>query len=110
MRDASRYFCTERMILIAHLVRLRLSYASTTFPNVPWPSKRETESIRYVNYASILEKSGSQTEEKVQLILTSLGEFAVLDNYKMSVIVIHPLLTRDSLLLISNVTRHGSNV
>ena len=44
IREASRYFCTERMILTAHLVFFRLSYASTTLPNVPWPRSLTTES------------------------------------------------------------------
>lgn len=35
--EASRYFCTERIILMATFVFFRLSYASTTLPNVPWP-------------------------------------------------------------------------
>jgi hypothetical protein len=35
---ASRYFGTERMTLMAHLVPFRLSQASTTLPKVPWPS------------------------------------------------------------------------
>ena len=37
MREASRYFCTDRMILIAHFDLVRLSKASTTLPKVPWP-------------------------------------------------------------------------
>src|SRR2546421_11606088 len=44
MRDASRYFCTERIILTAHFVFLFLSKASTTFPNVPWPRSLTMES------------------------------------------------------------------
>jgi hypothetical protein len=44
MRDASRYFCTERIILTAHFVFLFLSKASTTFPKVPWPKSLTMES------------------------------------------------------------------
>src|ERR1700761_8804421 len=37
MRLASRYFWTERMILMAQRDFFRRSHASTTLPNVPWP-------------------------------------------------------------------------
>lgn len=43
--EASRYFWTERMILTAHRVLRCLSYASTTFPNVPWPSNLIMRSV-----------------------------------------------------------------
>ena len=35
IRDASRYFCTERMIFTAQRVFFLRSYASTTLPKVP---------------------------------------------------------------------------
>jgi hypothetical protein len=44
--DASRYFCTERIIFTAHRVFRWLSYASTTFPNVPCPRSRMMESAK----------------------------------------------------------------
>ena len=43
---ASRYFCTARMILIATFRLVEISRASTTLPNVPWPSRRMILSAR----------------------------------------------------------------
>jgi hypothetical protein len=45
MRLASRYFCTERMILMATSAFLLRSYACTTLPNVPWPRSFTIESV-----------------------------------------------------------------
>ena len=39
IREASRYFCTDLMILTATSFPRLLSMALTTLPNVPWPSK-----------------------------------------------------------------------
>lgn len=47
-RDESathRYFCIARMILTATRQRSSLSHASTTLPNVPWPSNRMILSV-----------------------------------------------------------------
>jgi hypothetical protein len=44
MRLASRYFWMARMILIATRLLVSMSTASTTLPNVPWPSKRTVRS------------------------------------------------------------------
>lgn len=43
---ASRYFCTARMTLMATLARVSRCLASTTLPNVPWPSSRTILSTR----------------------------------------------------------------
>lgn len=45
---ASRYFGIARIILIATLVLVSVSMASTTLPKVPWPNSRTVRSL--INY------------------------------------------------------------
>src|SRR4051794_15628881 len=49
IREASRYFGTERITLMAHRVPFLLSYASTTLPNVPCPRSFTIVSIMLVS-------------------------------------------------------------
>ena len=88
MREASRYFCTERIILMATSACLLRSQACTTLPNVPWPSSRTIESVEPES-----ERSETRSEAKV---LTSLGQVGVFLNNVVSVIIIHFLVARSS--------------
>ena len=77
--DASRYFCTERIIFTAHRTFRCLSYASTTLPKVPWPSKRIIESISCQQVLSPLSKDN----------LTSIRKWRICLDYIMSIIIIN---------------------
>ena len=48
IREASRYFWTDLMILIATSLFLLRSRACTTFPSVPWPKSFVTESASWL--------------------------------------------------------------
>ena len=83
MRDASRYFCTERIILTAHFVFLFLSKASTTFPNVPWPRSLTMESAN--------ELVDEIPKEHVRL-LTSLCQMGIWGDNVVTIFVINLLV------------------
>jgi hypothetical protein len=88
MRDASRYFCTERIILTAHFVFLFLSKASTTFPKVPWPRSLTMES------ADVLV---DKTTGKCVILLTSLCQIGIWGDNVMTVFIINLLMLGDVL-------------
>lgn len=87
MRLASRYFCTERMILMATSAFLLRSYACTTLPKVPWPRSFTIESA---GNGSVLH--GSDRVLKLRR-LTSLGQVGVVVNNIMSIIIVNLLVT-----------------
>ena len=68
---ASRYFCTDRMILMAHLDLLRLSYASTTLPKVPWPSSLRISSVLISRFLQWMQQGHSHRSPNVPPVLTS---------------------------------------
>ena len=93
MRDASRYFCTERIILTAHFVFFFLSKASTTFPKVPWPRSRTMESAS---------ASADGELERHVTLLTSLCQIGIWSDDIMTVFVIDFLMLGEKLRGISS--------
>jgi hypothetical protein len=93
MRDASRYFCTERIILTAHFVFLFLSKASTTFPKVPWP--------RSLTMESASELVDEKPERHIRL-LTSLRQIGIGGDNVMTVFVVDLLVLGEVLQNISS--------
>ena len=91
MREASLYFCTDRMILIAHFVLSRLSKASTTLPKVPWPRSRLTWSANSQHSVRIIESA-------LIAALTSVTYRHILRDYIMAIVVINLLVSSHSLL------------
>lgn len=77
--EASRYFWIERMILIAQRDRRCLSYASTTFPNVPCPSNLIIESEKSASVSRI-----SHDHET----LTSIRERCIWVDHIVAIVII----------------------
>lgn len=99
MREASRYFCTDRMILIAHFVLRRLSKASTTLPKVPWPKSLLTWSANGQHSLRMMDPFLTEA-------LTSVPYQHVLGHYIMAVVIVN-LLVSGHILLQSQQPDHG---
>src|SRR5436305_11893264 len=85
IRDASRYFCTERIILTAHFVFLFLSKASTTFPKVPWPRSLTMES-------AIKGLADENFWIFIRRLLTSVGKIGIWGDNVVAIFVINLLV------------------
>jgi hypothetical protein len=84
IREASRYFGTERMTLIAHRVPFFLSNASTTLPKVPCPS-----SLRIVS--RMIVKLANYTRSNVRA-RTALCKICVRDNDIVAILIVDLLI------------------